>query len=237
MAVTAISDGATRRIRRGPQNCSRAGILLAVTERDEPAGDPKEPKVQAEDADARAAAADESNQVSDGGDPARATDGHGAGALPPSKIQTEAVPTHQIESAAIASGAKVPARRRIPWWYVIASLIVVEFWLYGRRGYIDVCVGTQGETDFALVGKERTDANRWKFPRCERRLNVGLMSRYEEAVDEATSVACRGATILRHQGEGKACTKQEKGWVRQIETRHVPPWHAVYYEHLFWFLY
>jgi len=133
--------------------------------------------------------------------------------------------------------AEVRAQRRvIRWWWFLLAALVIEFWLYGRRGHIEVCVGKDGETDFALVGQERTDENRWQFPRCEQRSNLGLTSHFDEATEEATRVACRGATIFRHQGETKVCVAADKGWVHRIEVSHCPPWHGHFFEHLFWFL-
>ena len=99
-----------------------------------------------------------------------------------------------------------------------------------------MCVGKDGETDFALIGQERTDENRWKFPRCEARENLGLKSHYDQAVEESVKVACRGATIFHHQGETKACVAADKGWIHRIEVSHCPPWHDHFRKHLFWFL-
>lgn len=127
-------------------------------------------------------------------------------------------------------------RSRGRWWWVLPVAAVVEFWFYGYRGHIEACVGKRGETDFDLVGKERTDENRWRFPRCEQRINLGLRSNYDARVEEAVRVACRGATLFRHQGEQDACMEGRDGWEVRIDTSHCPPWHAHYYEHLFWFL-
>ena len=121
-------------------------------------------------------------------------------------------------------------------WWALPILMVVEFYAYGHNGRLEVCVGKQGHTDFSLVGQERTDDNRWKFPRCETRLNLGLRSQYDEKVAEGTKVACRGATIFRHQGEAKACVAAEQGWEHRVDASFVPPWDPAYYEHLFWFL-
>lgn len=114
--------------------------------------------------------------------------------------------------------------------------MVIEFWVYGRNGYIDVCVGKEGHTDFSLRDQARTDENRWKFPRCESRTNLGLRSHYDERVEEATKVACRGATLFRFQGEADRCEAGEAGWAREVSSRFCPPWDPAYYEHLFWFL-
>lgn len=147
-----------------------------------------------------------------------------------------ATPVTEGAAKAVASSSKPRARRAIPWWSFVLAALVIEFYIYGRQGHIEVCVGKQGETDFALTGNERTDENRWKFPRCESRLNLGLVSHADQLTKEATLVACRGATIFRHQGEGKACTEGKAKWEHRIETHQCPPWHGHFYEHLFWFL-
>jgi hypothetical protein len=131
---------------------------------------------------------------------------------------------------------KKTSRFRLKWWWFLIAALLIEFWLYGRRGHIEVCVGKNGETDFALVGQERTDENRWKFPRCEERLNLGLKSHFDDATKESIAVACRGATIFHHQGESKACVAADKGWIHRIDVGHCPPWHEHFVEHLFWFL-
>ncbi|MBK6920831.1 MAG: hypothetical protein IPH07_25770 [Deltaproteobacteria bacterium] len=172
------------------------------------------------------------------GDAPRASDDAGDASAP------SATPRVAAAAAASAATSAGTGRRRlfgaVRWWWFLVAALVLEFWIYGRRGSIEVCVGKQGETDFALVGQERTDANRWKFPRCERADNLGLVSKYDQAVKEAIHTACRGATIFRHQGEGKVCvdasTNTAQGWVHRIETRQVLPWERPFYEHLFWFL-
>ena len=114
--------------------------------------------------------------------------------------------------------------------------MVIEFYVYGHNGRLEICVGKEGDTDFSLVGQERTDANRWKFPRCETRENLGLRSQHDAKVKEGIEAACRGATIFRHQGEAKVCVAGEQGWQHRVEGRFVPPWDPAYYRHLFWFL-
>ena len=132
---------------------------------------------------------------------------------------------------------KSEEKKKSNWfWYALAAVIVIEFTVYGWRGEIQVCVGKKGDTDFSLVGQERTDENRWKFPRCESRLNLGLRSNYDERLEEATKVACRGATIFKNRGEGPQCLEGKDGWERQVETSLIPPWDKRYLEHLFWFL-
>jgi hypothetical protein len=123
------------------------------------------------------------------------------------------------------------------WWYVLLVVLVVEFYAYGRNGEIQVCVGKEGQHDFALIGQERDDTNRWKFPRCEVRENLGLRSQFDEMVVDATKSTCRGQTLLRNRGEGPACLEQKDGWQRQVSTRFIPPWDSRYYQHLLWFLY
>jgi hypothetical protein len=157
-----------------------------------------------------------------------------AAVAPSSAAPADAASDGPSEPVSASRGA-ARARRRFSWWWVILAALVVEFWIYGRRGYVEVCVGKTGETDFSLTGP-RDDANRWKFPRCETRNNLGLVSKYDQAVDEATAAACRGATVFRNQGQGKQCAAVTDGWERRIDTRQTPPWHPEFYEHLFWFL-
>ena len=123
------------------------------------------------------------------------------------------------------------------WWVVLLVVLVVEFYVYGRNGDIEVCVGKQDVHDFSLVGQERTDDNRWKFPRCEARVNLGLRSQYDELVEDATNVACRGATLFRNRGEGPQCVAGEQGWTKQVETSYIWPWDSRYYKHLLWFVF
>ncbi|MEM6292942.1 MAG: hypothetical protein AAGA54_16830 [Myxococcota bacterium] len=131
--------------------------------------------------------------------------------------------------------AKDVPKRGSRWWYALLLILVVEFYVYGRRGEIEVCVGKEGVHDFALLGQERDDTNRWKFPRCETRVNLGLKSNYELLVEDAAKNACRGQTMLKHRGEGPACVKQTQSWQHQTQTSFIPPWDRRYYEHLLWF--
>jgi len=164
-------------------------------------------------------------------------------AVPPEPAEDGARPTSADIEADLATDAKAdppkptPVRRRASrLWWALPILMVVEFYVYGHNGRLEICVGKQGDTDFSLVGQERTDANRWKFPRCETRENLGLRSQYDAQVKEGIEAACRGATIFRHQGEAKPCAAGEQGWQHRVEGRFVPPWDPAYYRHLFWFL-
>lgn len=150
----------------------------------------------------------------------------------------EEAPTKNDEGAKTADASKKETRSRgSRWWYALLIILVVEFWVYGRRGEIEVCVGKQDTHDFALIGQERTDDNRWKFPRCETRENLGLRSNYELLVEDATATSCRGQTMLRFRGEGPACVGQKDGWQTQVQSHFIPPWDRRYYEHLLWFLF
>ena len=157
-----------------------------------------------------------------------------------SQVDDEPSASASPSASPSASGAGTKpersSRRRISLWWLLPAAMVVEFWVYGRNGYIDVCVGKEGHTDFTLKDQARTDENRWKFPRCESRTNLGLRSHYDERVEEATKVACRGATLFRFQGEAKQCEAGDGGWGREVTSRFCPPWDPAYYEHLFWFL-
>jgi len=123
------------------------------------------------------------------------------------------------------------------WWALLAIALVVEFWMFGRRGEIQVCVGKAEVHRFELLGKARTDENRWAFPRCEKRLNLGLRSSYDAQVADATKAACRGATLFKLRKEGKPCEQATDGWKHRVRTEFVPPWDARYRRELFWFFY
>jgi hypothetical protein len=146
-------------------------------------------------------------------------------------------PGETPELSGLETGRQEGSRAASRWWWALLVVAAVEFWIYGFRAEIEVCVGKEGVTDFALDGQERTDENRWSFPRCETRLNLGLRSRFDENVAEATKASCRGATIFKHQGEGPACVEATEGWQHRVETRFIPPWDQRYYEHLLWFLF
>jgi hypothetical protein len=132
-----------------------------------------------------------------------------------------------------SSGRK---RRKLPIvWLIIVALAGFELWLFGRKGDITVCVGREGQHDFSLLGEPRNDENTHRYPTCERRLNVGLRSQYDERVEEATLHACRRATILRGREATLLCALQENGWQHRIDARWVPPYDPEYYRRLFWF--
>lgn len=150
----------------------------------------------------------------------------------------EAAPVTEAASSEVSEskGSRAKGGGISRWWWILLAIFVVEMWIYGSRGQVEVCVGKEGVHDFALVGSERTDENRWSFPRCEERLNLGLRSHFDEQVDQAVLKACRGATMFRHRGEGPACVERSDGWTQRVQTRYIWPWDARFYEHLFWFL-
>jgi hypothetical protein len=144
------------------------------------------------------------------------------------KRQTEAKPATPV--------APKPRRRGLYWAVGLFLAALFELWLFGRRGHIEVCVGRQGEHDFALLGTPRTDENTRRYPSCEKRLNLGVTSHYDEAVEDAMLYACRRANILRGRDAILICAVKEDGWEHRVVTSWCPPWHDHYYKRLFWFL-
>ena len=124
-------------------------------------------------------------------------------------------------------------------WIVLLALGAFELWLFGRQGHIEVCVAKEGVHDFALLGQPRTDQNTRRYPTCEKRLNVGITSRYVEALEDAQIHACRRANILRPRAKEDTilCVIKEDNWKHQTTLEHCPPWHDHYYKRLFWFAY
>jgi hypothetical protein len=167
-------------------------------------------------------------------------EGHGEAADPGVR---EAVDVHDgvAEDAAEADEDEGSDRHdavqegRGSWLVLLACLLLVELMVYGRRGHVQVCVGRQGEHDFALLGHERRDHNRHRFPSCERRYNLGVRSHFERARDAAALHACRRATLLRPQPVTVSCAAARDGWQHRIRAEHCPPWHEHFYKKLLWF--
>jgi hypothetical protein len=217
-----------------------AAAAKAVPETDAAVEAKSEPKTAADEAQAEAAADAAPSKAA-----AEAKVASAAAADAASKPTPEAKAEAKAEAGADPDVARevkpastpIPARRRASkLWWALPILMLVEFYVYGHNGRLEICVGKEGDTDFSLVGQERTDANRWKFPRCETRENLGLRSQRDERVKEGIEAACRGATIFRHQGESKVCVAGEQGWQHHVDGHFVPPWDPAYYRHLFWFL-
>lgn len=150
--------------------------------------------------------------------------------------------SHAEASSAAVREAEHPrevrARRRgRALWLTLLAVGLFELWLFGRRGAIEVCVAREGEHDFALLDQPRSDENTRRYPTCERRLNVGLRSHYDERAEDAMLNACRRATILRGRDATIACALKEAGWQHRVEAEWVAPWQKESYERLLWFLF
>jgi hypothetical protein len=135
-----------------------------------------------------------------------------------------------------AAGGAKPKRKWPNPWLILLAVGVLEVWLFGRRGHLEVCVARDGEHDFALLGTPRDDSNTKRYPTCEKRLNIGLTSRYQQAHDDAMLRACQRATVLRGKTMTIACALSLEGWQQRTEESWCPPWHDHYYKRLFWFL-
>jgi hypothetical protein len=220
-----------------------AAAAEAVPEADAAVEAKREPKAAADEAKAEAAADAALSKASPEAKVAAAADAAPSKPTPEAKVEAKVEAKAEVGADPdVAREVKpastpIPARRRASrLWWALPILMLVEFYVYGHNGRLEICVGKEGDTDFSLVGQERTDANRWKFPRCETRENLGLRSQRDERVQEGIEAACRGATIFRHQGESKVCVAGEQGWQHHVDGHFVPPWDPAYYRHLFWFL-
>lgn len=134
------------------------------------------------------------------------------------------------------AAAAAPKRDRstLYWTIAIVSLVLVELYFYGRRGAFMVCVAKEGVHDWNLIGQQRNDQNRWKFPFCEERKNLGLRSEFDELAGAAVKTACHRATLMHYKTEESACIAMEKGWRRRVITRQIMPWEKSFYRRLFW---
>ncbi len=137
-----------------------------------------------------------------------------------------------------AAGPPAPSRweaLRGRWWILLVAIGLIELYLFGSRGHVEVCVAREGVHDFALLGSERTEENTQRFPTCEARRNIGITSHYDEVVEAATIHACTRANILRSTTEKAICVIRQDGWQHRVHTAWCPPWHDHYYKRLFWF--
>jgi hypothetical protein len=141
-----------------------------------------------------------------------------------------------VSTETAAPPAKPASRFGGKIWFVLLGVALLEVWLFGRRGHVEVCVGKQGVHDFALLGQTRTDENSRRFPTCEKRQNIGIASKYDAAVEDATLHACRRANILFGKDAILLCAVKEDGWEHRVTAEQCPPWHDHYYQRLFWFL-
>ncbi len=141
----------------------------------------------------------------------------------------------QEAEQAAETQAELPRRR--PWWLLLLLIGLVELFLFGSRGRMRVCVAHQGEHDFALVDQPRTEENTRRYPTCVKRTNVGIVSKYDDVMTEATGYACQRAAILRPTDVLYQCILEKDGWEHRVETSFVPPWDPIYYRRLFWFAY
>ena len=123
------------------------------------------------------------------------------------------------------------------WAIAIVSILLVELYVFGSRGSIQVCVGREGVTDFSLRDQRPTAETRGRVPSCETRYNVGMRSYFDDRLKEATYLACRRATIVSGIEERAACFGSMRPWQKQVEVRYVAPWEQVFYETFLWFLF
>jgi hypothetical protein len=153
-------------------------------------------------------------------------------ASPADEVATEVLPP-AAGSSGDSTTAEKHGRGVLYWVLLVLVLLGVELYYYGSKGDIKVCVAKEGAHDFGLIGKERTDANRWKFPFCEDRVNLGLRSHYDEMGREAVKVACRRATLMHFKDEQGACNSGDKNWKRKVTSKQIPPWDRRFYRRLF----
>jgi len=147
------------------------------------------------------------------------------------KRKKRSAPESAVREAEAEKGERRPRR----WWIALVVIGLIELFLFGSRGRIRVCVAHEGEHDFALIDQPRTEENTRRYPTCEKRTNVGIVSHFDEARDHAMLTACQRAAVLRPKHVVYQCALPEDGWQHRVETSFVPPWDPVYYKRLFWF--
>ena len=162
------------------------------------------------------------------------------GASPPSKSGRKKRPRRKKPAPSSGDSASSEDSASKDWgryvWPVLLVVGLVELWMFGRRGHIEVCVAKDGVHDFALLGQTRTDDNTRQFPTCETRFNLGITSDYDDLLQTAMLQACHRANILRGKEATLICAIKEDGWQHRVTETHCPPWHEHYYKRMFWFL-
>lgn len=128
-------------------------------------------------------------------------------------------------------------RKTAIWMAVIGVLLTVELYVFGKNGYIDVCVGRDGVTDFGLVGKSATPETGSKAPLCERRHNLGMRSHYDEELKTGLRQACQRANAVFGTHDVTGCIHGKDRWAHWITSEQVPPWHEAFYKQMLWFLF
>lgn len=128
-------------------------------------------------------------------------------------------------------------RNTLIWVAAIGLLLTIELYLFGRNGYIDVCIGRDGITDFGLVGEPVTQETSRKAPLCQRRHNLGMQSRYDEELKAGLRQACQRANATFGTRDVMSCINGKDPWAHWIASEQVPPWHEAFYKQMLWFLF
>jgi hypothetical protein len=128
-------------------------------------------------------------------------------------------------------------RNTLIWVSALGTLFTVELVVFGYNGYVDVCVGREGVTDFALSNRAAGTDDAQKMPLCQRRHNLGMQSRYDEEAKAGLRQACQRASAMFGTRDWSSCVSGSGGWTRRITGHQVPPWHEPFYREMLWFLF
>jgi hypothetical protein len=120
------------------------------------------------------------------------------------------------------------------WIGVIVLALGIELFIYGHDGRIQVCVGIDKLTDYAIRNEPRTKENAVKHPFCAERLNLGMWSSSEKHSKAALTEACSAAARVVGAEHRQKCLRRDEPWTRFVETEHIMPWDSRLYRRLFW---
>lgn len=127
-------------------------------------------------------------------------------------------------------------RKDKTFWIWVAGILFIlglELFIFGHDGKIEVCVGVEGVTEWALKDQARTPETFRKAPVCAERLNLGMYAGSQEAAEAALNEACKRATMLQRDAL-QDCIRRENKWTRQVNKQQVPPWDERLYRRLLW---
>jgi hypothetical protein len=190
---------------------------------------------EAKEADAR----QDKAEAEEPGDGAEAKQDEAEAKQDEAEAKQDEAEAKQDEAEAKQDKADEPTRREtwtntLIWALGILCLLGIELYVYGHDGDIEVCVGIDKLTDYAIRAEPRTKANATKHPFCAKRVNLGMWSKSDELADAALKEACGAASRVVGAEHRQKCIRRDDPWTRFVEKQQIPPWDPRLYRRILW---
>lgn len=202
-----------------------------------PSAEPSAASTASEGSESKSAKPDESPAASDADSNRQESETAEKGVSEKDAAKAATAEKGSQESDAAPTPSKDPPeswRNTILWAVGIAAVLCVELFVYGHDGRIQVCVGVDTLTDYALRAEPRTKENAKKHPFCAERLNLGMWSSKDDLSQAALNDACTAAARIVGQEHRQKCLRKDEPWTRFVEKEHVMPWDSRLYRRLLW---